>query len=94
MPKNYWMMVTSLENFEITRKLGFTVQGLKSYHQRKVQRIEPGDRILYYIRGERYFGATATVTSRYFEDRSPTWKMEGRSNWVFPCAHSAGDSPG
>ena len=79
MPKNYWMVVTSLENFQITRSRHFTLQGLKTQHQRKVQRIEPGDRILYYIGGQRYFAATATATSRYFEDGSPVWKKEGRS---------------
>ena len=83
MPKNYWMVITSLENFQITRKLGFTAQGMKTQHQRKIQRIEPGDRILYYIGGARYFAATATVTSRYFEDRSTVWKKEGVSDWAF-----------
>ena len=83
MPRNYWMVVTSLENFQITRKLGFTVQALKLQHQRKVQRIEPGDRILYYIGGKRYFAATATATSQYFEDRSSIWKKEGVSDWAF-----------
>ena len=83
MPRNYWMVVASPENFHINRRLGFKAQGLKAYHHRKLQRIEPGDRILYYIGGERKFGATATVTSRYFEDRTPTWKQEGTSDWVF-----------
>ena len=83
MAKNYWMVVTSLDNFQITRQLGFTVQGLKAQHPRKVQRIEPGDRILYYIGGDRFFGATATVTSRYFEDRSVTWKKEGTVDWIY-----------
>jgi predicted RNA-binding protein len=82
MPRNYWMMITSLENFQITRSLGFTAQGLKVHHQRKAQRIEPGDRILYYIRGKRYFAATATAMSRYFEDHSGTWKGEGAGDWV------------
>ena len=77
MPRNYWMVVTSPENFQITRRQGFKVHGLKSYHQRKVQRIEPGDRILYYIGGQRYFAATATVTSRYFEERSSPRNREG-----------------
>ena len=77
MPRNYWMVVTSPENFQITRRQGFKVHGLKSYHQRKVQRIEPGDRILYYIGGQRYFAATATVTSRYFEERSSPRNKEG-----------------
>ncbi len=83
MPKNYWMVVTSPENFEITRKLGFTVQGLKVHHQRKVQRMEPGDRMLFYIGCIRQFGATATIKSQYFEDRTPTWKPEGNSEWAF-----------
>ena len=53
MPTNYWMIISNLENFRITRELGFKTQGLKTQHQRKVQRIEPGDRILLYVSGER-----------------------------------------
>ena len=83
MAKNYWMLVTSPENFQITRNLGFTAQALKGQHPRKVQRVEPGDRILYYIGGDRYFGATATVASKYFEDTTPVWKKEGVSNWKY-----------
>ena len=83
MPRNYWMVTTSLENYRIIRQLGFTVQGLKVQHHRKVQRIEPGDRILYYIGDERYFAATATVTSKYSEDHAPAWKKEGVNNWAF-----------
>ena len=83
MPKNYWMVVISLENFRITRRIGFNTQGLKSYQQRKAQRIEPGDRILYYVGGERSFAATATATSRYFEDHSQKWEKEGLSEWAF-----------
>ena len=83
MPRNYWMVVISAENFRITKELGFTVQGLKSHHHRKVQRFEPEDRILYYIAGDRYFPATATATSKYFEDSSPTWTKEGKSDWTY-----------
>lgn len=83
MSRNYWMIVTSLENFRITRRHGFKVQGIKTQHQRKMQRIEPGDRILYYVGGERRFSATATAKSRYFEDYTPIWKQEGSVNWNF-----------
>jgi hypothetical protein len=83
MARNYWMVISNLENFNITREHKFTAQGLKFQRQRKVQRVEPGDRILYYISGVRYFGATATVTSRYSEDQSPLWKREGMSDWAF-----------
>ena len=82
MARNYWMFVTSPEDFQYTKSRGFKIQRLKSHHQRKVQRIEPGDRILYYIGGKRFFAATATATSRYFEDRSPQRRKDG-----------AGDSP-
>ena len=83
MPKNYWMVVISPENFQITRDLEFTLQGLKVLQQRKVQRVEPEDRILYYVGRERYFGGTATVTSRYFEDSASKWKKEGTTDWKF-----------
>ena len=83
MPRNYWMVVATPENYRIARDLGFKIHGLKAHHHRKVQRIEPGDRILYYIGGSQCFAATATVTSKYFEDRSGKWKKEGNSEWAF-----------
>ena len=55
------MITCNEENFRITQGLGFTVQGLKAQHRRKVQRIEPGDRILFYVMGIRCFTATATA---------------------------------
>ena len=48
---NYWMIVSSAENFEISRELGFLVQGIKSRHREKAERMEPGDRVLYYLDG-------------------------------------------
>lgn len=83
MPRNYWMMVISPENFRIIRELGFTVQGLKAQYHRKAQRIEPEDRILYYVGRDRYFPATATATSRYFEDGTHKWAKEGKSAWAY-----------
>ena len=83
MPRNYWMLVTSPENFQVTRRLGVTVQGFKANLQRKVQRIEPGDRILFYISKDRCFAATATATSKYFDDHKPAWKKEGNAEFAF-----------
>ena len=68
---------------DITRSLNFTVQGLKSQYRRKVQRVEDGDRILYYVSGVRRFTATASATSSYVEDESPIWKNEGCSTWPY-----------
>ena len=83
MPVNFWMVVCNSSNFRISRDLGFTILGLKSQHRRKVQRIGVGDRILYFVSQDRRFTATATATTSFFEDDSPIWEKEGRSDWPY-----------
>ena len=83
MANNFWMINSNAENFRITQDLGFTSQGLKAQHRRKIQRIEPGDRVLFYVSGMRRFTATATATSSYFEEDSPVWKKEGDAGWPY-----------
>ena len=83
MPRNFWMVVSNPDNFRITRDRGFTLQGLKPQHRRKVQRVEVGDRLLFYVSGIRRFTATATLTSGYFEDDSPIWQKEGNADWPY-----------
>ncbi len=83
MPRNFWMVVCNEENYRITKDLEFTVQGLKSEYRRKVQRVESGDRLLYYVSGIRCFAATATLTSTYREEETQVWKNEGRASWLY-----------
>ena len=83
MPNNFWMIICNPENFGITRDRGFTIQGLKAQHRRKVQRVGNGDRILYYVSQARRFTATATATSSYFEDGTPIWQKEGSADWPY-----------
>lgn len=83
MPRNFWMVVCNEKNFQITRDLNFTVQGLKSQHRRKVQRVEPGDRLLFYVSGIRRFAATATLTSTYREEETKVWENEGTTGWPY-----------
>ncbi|MQF48381.1 EVE domain-containing protein [SAR202 cluster bacterium AC-647-N09_OGT_505m] len=78
--KTYWMVTSSLENFHITRGLDFTIQGMMLRQRRKAQRMEPGDRILYYITGVQRFGATVTVTSKCTEDHKQIWRSEGKAD--------------
>ena len=80
MAKNYWMFVESLENFAITKDLGFTLHGLGPKYQRRAERMRPDDRVVFYVSGLRKWTATATITSRYFEDNTPIWKSVGRDN--------------
>lgn len=83
MPHNFWMINCNKQNFDITRGLGFAQQGLKAEYRRKVQRVEPGDRIIYYVSGERVFTATATVTKGYEEVKSTPWVKEGKTAWPY-----------
>ncbi len=83
MPHNFWMINCNEQNYNITRDLGFTKQGLKAEYRRKVQRVEPGDRIIYYVTGTRVFTATATVTQGYEEVSSGPWENEGKTTWPY-----------
>ena len=70
----YWIVVGSPENFARTAEYGFSVQGLKSRHRKKAERMKPGDKIAYYLTGRKAFGGIATIESPYYEDHSPIWK--------------------
>jgi hypothetical protein len=74
----YWMIVTSPDNFTRTREHGFSIQGIKGRHRNRVASMHPGDRILYYVTGRMAFSATATVTSPMYEDHTPIWRTDRR----------------
>ena len=84
MAKNYWMVVLSPENFEITKERGFKLHGMKSRYRRRAQRMEPDDRVLIYVSEWRKWLATARITSKYFQDRSPVWKSSNGKNEDYP----------
>ena len=83
MPHNFWMINCNEENYNVTRRMGFIGQGLKAEYRRKVQRVEPGDRVIYYVTGSRVFTATATVTQGYEEIGSSPWIKEGKATWPY-----------
>ena len=74
----YWMIVSSPENFRKTREHGFTIQGLKSRHRRRVESMRVGDRLLFYVTGRMGFAATVTVGSPMYEDHTPIWRSARR----------------
>ena len=69
----HWLIVTSPENIATTRGLGFTMQGVKSRHRKKAERMQPGDRLVLYATGRQAFAFTATITSPYWEEHTPIW---------------------
>lgn len=74
----YWMIVSSPDNFRKTREHGYSIQGLKSRHRRRVETMRVGDRVLYYITGRMAFAATVTVGSPMYEDHTPIWRSARR----------------
>jgi hypothetical protein len=82
----YWMIVTSPENFAKTRELGFSVQGIKSRHRKKAEKMQAGDRVLWYLTGIQSFAGTATITGPYFEGFDVVWSSKPGEiyPWRFP----------
>ena len=78
MGKNYWMVVQTHENYQISRDLGLTVHGLRRRHRRRAERMRPDDKLLYYISDLKKWSATATVKSRYFKDDTELWNQVPR----------------
>ncbi|MFP6567119.1 MAG: hypothetical protein VB961_07515 [Dehalococcoidia bacterium] len=71
--RNFWMFVEAPQNFEITREIEFSLFGMGAKYRRRAERMQPQDRVLFYINGVRKWPASATITSTYFEDNSPLW---------------------
>ena len=74
----HWMVVSSPDNLRKTKDHGFTIQGLKSRHRRRVETMRVGDRVLYYVTGRMAFAATVTVSSPMYEDHTPIWRSARR----------------
>lgn len=88
MPTN-WMLVSGADNFEVSRAMGFTVAGMKERHRRKAERVQIGDRVLFYLTGIQRFGGTATVTDTYYEDRgNRIWESKKRGEYPYPWRFS------
>ncbi len=83
-----WLLVSSAANFEKSRALGFTAAAMKSRHRRKWERVEPGDRVLFYVTGVKAFGGVCRVTGAPFESHDLVWTSEGKPAedypWRFP----------
>jgi hypothetical protein len=75
----HWLLVSSPENFEVSRSRGFDIAGMKSRQRRKAETVKPGDTVFFYLTGLKAIGGLAEVTGPYFEDASHIWdsKKEG-----------------
>lgn len=69
----YWIVVSSLENWHATADRDFTIQGLKSRSRKRGETMRPGDKFVYYCTGVKAFAGITTVDSEMFEDHEPIW---------------------
>jgi hypothetical protein len=82
-----WMLVSSPENFERIRALGFPFLAMKSRHIRKAEKVAPGDRVVFYAVGVMGFAGTFEVTSPYYESHDPLF-VSKRDNEDYPYRFS------
>jgi predicted RNA-binding protein len=68
-----WILTGSLENFRVTRELGFRVIGAKQRRRRLAEQIEPGDQIVFYVTGVQAFAGIVRVTGEMYEERAKLW---------------------
>ncbi|HWV36228.1 MAG TPA: EVE domain-containing protein [Thermomicrobiales bacterium] len=82
--RQYWILVSSLDNWHTTAERGFTVQGIKSRHRKKAEQMKPGDKFVYYCTGVKSFAGITTVTSEYFEDHTKIWDSGRKKDEDYP----------
>jgi hypothetical protein len=83
-----WLLVSSADNFERNRELGFRQAAMKSRHRRKWERVAPGDRVVFYLTGVKAIGGVCRVTGAPFESHERIWGSASKPAedypWRFP----------
>jgi hypothetical protein len=83
-----WLLVSSPENFEKNRALGFVQAAMKSRHRRRWERVVAGDRVVFYLTGVKAIGGLCRVTGAPFESHEKIWGSASKPledyPWRFP----------
>jgi predicted RNA-binding protein len=80
----YWIVVGGPEIFAKTKELGFTRHGFKSTRGRMTQKIQPGDKLAFYITGRKQFAGIAEVTSAVVEEQTRIWQSNKKPEEMYP----------
>lgn len=75
----HWLLVSSPENFEVSRARGFDLAGMKGRHRKKAEMVKAGDTVFFYTVGLKAIAGLAEATGPYFESEEHIWtsKREG-----------------
>ncbi len=82
--QQHWVVVGSKENYDISKDLGFTVQGVKTRQRKKAHQMKPGDKMVYYLTGLMVVAGIATIKSEVYEDDSFIWPCSSAKPDPYP----------
>ena len=80
----YWVVVNGPEIFGKTRELGFARHAFKSTRSKMVQRIEPGDALIFYVTGKKQLAGAVRVTSPIVEESTRIWQSNKKPDELYP----------
>lgn len=67
------MVAVRPEYYDKCVEMEFNLLGMGRSQRKRVQRMEIGDRVLFYVSVREVFGVVASVSSTYVEDETPVW---------------------
>ena len=70
----YWLSCTGPERFELDMANDFALDGYKEEDFERAIRVEPGDRVVYFVQGWQAFAAVCVARSRVFVDWRQIWQ--------------------
>ncbi len=79
----HWLLVSSPDNFEVSRARGFDIAGMKTRWRKAAQEVEPGDSVFFYLTGVKAIGGEAVVTGPAHEDFEKIWESS-KPDEVYP----------
>lgn len=79
----HWLLVSSPDNFELSRKRGFDIAGMKSRWRKAAGEVKPGDTVFFYATGLKAIAGEAKVVGESFEDHDKIWDST-KPNEVYP----------
>ncbi len=79
----HWLLVSSPDNFEVSRARGFDVAGMKTRWRKAAAEVQVGDTVFFYLTGLKAIGGEAVVTGPAYEDYEKIWEST-KPDEVYP----------
>ena len=70
---NYYMIITDRYDYECDVKNAFECAGFPARNEKSARKMEPGDKIIFYVTKKSVFMAAVEVTGSYFYSQQQIW---------------------